>query len=91
MWLSRNSFSWGISGQVPANDSITNLEKFRTLPNREVFLESAKNICFFPDHPKMQQINERMKNGFSNFLRNNLSIEDTLSNLENSINQILSE
>lgn len=88
-WLSKNSYLWSLSGQIPSNKTVTSSRRFLELPNRRMYLKAANSVAFYPHHPKLKECNDFMIRTMSHFLKSNDSVEDTLNRAEIEINKIL--
>jgi len=88
-WISENSYEWALSGQVPANQTVLQTKKFKKLPFRKTYVQSAHNMALYPKHLKLKECNDAMITILKDFLISDDSVDEVMLKGEKELNSIL--
>jgi multiple sugar transport system substrate-binding protein len=88
-WISENSYEWALSGQVPANQTVLQTKKFKKLPFRKTYVQSAHNMALYPKHLKLKECNDAMIRILKDFLVSDDSVDEVMLKGEKKLNSIL--
>ncbi|WP_167578660.1 ABC transporter substrate-binding protein [Jeotgalibacillus proteolyticus] len=88
-WIADHSSSWAQAGHVPSKPSVIESEEFQELPYRSDYAEIGEDVSYMPNTPKLTAINDVLKKHFNQYMTGDVSPEDTLSNAEEEVNNLL--
>lgn len=88
-WIADNSASWAKAGHVPSKPSILETAEFNELPYRSDYAEIQDYVTYMPNAPRLNAINDTLKKHLNLFMNGQATAEETLSNAEKEINDLL--
>lgn len=97
-WLSEHSFDWSDqAGQIPASNVVRASEQWQTgdgqiLQGSRAFAESLPYTHFFPQHPKMFEVADRIAAALDAAINTQeTTAEDAMKQATDEVNQILAQ